>query len=61
MLVLSRKIGEKIVIGDDVIVSIEDIRGPRIVLGITAPRDKLVLRMELLPPEAKRIVDENAA
>jgi carbon storage regulator len=48
MLVLSRKIGESIVIGRDVVVTVRETRGGRIRLSIEAPQDVLVLRKELI-------------
>jgi carbon storage regulator len=48
MLVLSRKIGESIVIGDQVTITILDVRGDQIRLGIEAPRDVTVHRSEVL-------------
>ncbi len=52
MLVLSRKVGERIQIGDGIEVTIVAIAGNRIQLGIVAPQDMRVLRSELLavPP-----------
>ena len=47
MLVLSRKAGEKIVLGDDVTVEVVRIAGNRITLGITAPESVKILRGEL--------------
>jgi carbon storage regulator CsrA len=47
MLVLSRKVGEKLVIGDNVTVEIVRIQGNRITVGITAPSDVKILRGEL--------------
>ena len=47
MLALSRKKGEAILIGDDVEISIIDIRGDQIKLGITAPREIPVYRKEV--------------
>lgn len=47
MLVVSRKIGEAIVIGDDVTVTVCSINGDRIRLGITAPSETRILRSEL--------------
>jgi len=38
MLVLSRKVGQKIVLGDQVTITINRISGGRVSLGITAPR-----------------------
>lgn len=49
MLILTRKVGEVILIGDDVEVSIGAIDGCRVRLGVTAP-GKRVQRSEL-PPE----------
>ena len=47
MLILSRKLNEKIVIGDGVIVSIVEIRGDQIKLGIEAPKTVKVYRQEV--------------
>jgi carbon storage regulator len=48
MLVLSRKLGEKIVIGDNICITIVDIDRGKIRLGIEAPRSVPVYRQELL-------------
>lgn len=48
MLVLSRKLGEKIHIGNDVIVEVMEVRGNRVKLGVTAPPEVKVLREELV-------------
>jgi carbon storage regulator len=47
MLVLSRKVGESIVIGDDVVVTILEIRGDLIRVGIDAPKHVKVHRREV--------------
>lgn len=47
MLVLSRKKLEGIVIGDNIVITVMDIRGDRVRLGVTAPRDVPVLRDEI--------------
>jgi len=47
MLVLSRKIDEVIMIGDDVEIKVVDIRGNNVRLGITAPRQTQVHRKEV--------------
>lgn len=47
MLVLARELHETIVIGDDVEVTIVDIRGDKVRLGITAPRSIPVHRKEV--------------
>ncbi|NLX55261.1 MAG: carbon storage regulator [Planctomycetaceae bacterium] len=47
MLVLSRKVGEQIVIGDNITVIVNKISGNRISLGIEAPHDVRIVRGEL--------------
>jgi carbon storage regulator len=49
MLVLSRKLGEKICIGDNICITVVDIDRGKIRLGIEAPRNVPVFRQELLP------------
>ncbi|MES2093290.1 MAG: carbon storage regulator CsrA [Actinomycetota bacterium] len=48
MLVLTRKAGEKIVIGDDITITILDVRGDGIRIGIDAPRGIKIQREEVL-------------
>jgi carbon storage regulator len=52
MLVLSRKLGEKIRINDNIVITVIDIDRGKIRLGIEAPRDVPVYRQELLVPPA---------
>src|SRR6202167_5602646 len=47
MLVLSRQRSETIMIGDDIEVTVVDIRGDKVRLGITAPREVSVHRKEV--------------
>jgi carbon storage regulator len=47
MLILSRKINEKIMRGDDVSVSIIEIRGDQVRIGVDAPRTVKVYRQEV--------------
>lgn len=47
MLVLSRKINESIVIGDDIVVQIVDITSRTVKIGIDAPKDVAVHRKEI--------------
>jgi carbon storage regulator len=49
MLVLSRKLGEKIYIGENICITVVDIDRGKIRLGIEAPRDVPIYRQELLP------------
>jgi len=48
MLVLSRKKSEAIVINENIVVTIVEVRGDNVRLGIDAPKDVPVLRSELL-------------
>jgi len=49
MLVLSRKVGESIKIGEGITVVINRIAGNRVTLGLQAPRDMRIIRGELRP------------
>lgn len=57
MLYLTRKIGESIVINDDIEVTVVDVRGKSIKLGMTFPEDVSVYRREVY----ERIQAEKAA
>jgi carbon storage regulator len=59
MLVLSRHRDQSIMIGDDVVVTIVDIRGDKVRLGINAPTDIPVHRREVY--EAIKRENEKAA
>jgi carbon storage regulator len=54
MLVLSRKLGEKIVIGDNIIVTVVKIDRNQIRIGIEAPHDVPVYREEIAPQRASK-------
>jgi carbon storage regulator len=71
MLVLSRQRDESIIIGDNIVVTIVDVRGDKVRLGIEAPREVSVHRREVYeaiqrenqqaarirPEDARRIPD----
>jgi carbon storage regulator len=57
MLYLTRKIGESVVINDNVEVTVVEVRGKSIKLGFTFPPDVTVLRREIY----ERIQEENRA
>ena len=57
MLILSRRPGESLTIGDDVVVTVVGVTGNQIRLGITAPREVRVLREEVY----KAMREENQA
>ncbi len=47
MLILTRRIGESVVIGDDVKITVLAVRGNQIRLGIEAPKEVSVHRLEI--------------
>ena len=49
MLVLSRKVGERIQLGEDVVLTVLKVGHNRIQIGISAPRDLDVRRSEIVP------------
>jgi carbon storage regulator len=57
MLYLTRKIGESVVINDNIEVTVVEVRGKSIKLGFTFPTDVSVLRREIYD----RIQEENRA
>lgn len=66
MLVLSRRVGERLVIGDDIVITVIDVRSDGVRIGIDAPRDVRVNRAEVLEAvrqanvEAARSADDSA-
>ena len=57
MLVLTRKPGERILIGDDIVVTILDVRGDGIRVGVDAPRGIKIQREEIL----RAVTESNVA
>ncbi len=55
MLILTRKVGEKITIGNDIEVTVIDVKGRHVRLGIDAPNNLPVHREEVY----RRILEEN--
>ncbi|NOR41650.1 MAG: carbon storage regulator CsrA [Gammaproteobacteria bacterium] len=47
MLILTRKTGETLMVGDDVTVTVLDVRGNQVRIGINAPREVAVHREEI--------------
>lgn len=59
MLVLSRKIGEKIHVGNDITIEVRRVAGNRVTLAVDAPREVRILRGEL--KESAEAFDEPVA
>ncbi len=57
MLILSRKINEKIKIGEDITLTIIEVRGDQVKIGVEAPKHVKVFRQEVF----EAIQDENRA
>ena len=55
MLVLSRKVGEKLVVDGNITVEVVRIQGNRITLGVVAPADVKILRGELTERPTKSV------
>lgn len=64
MLALTRKAGERIVIGDSITVTVVDVKGDSVRLGIEAPQEIRILRGEIIDAIAAEnkaaIVDKEA-
>jgi carbon storage regulator len=64
MLVLTRKRGEEIIVGSNIRLTVVEIRGNQVRLGLTAPADIPIRRAELpctLAPPARRACQRRAA
>jgi len=61
MLVLTRKPGERIVIGDDIVITILDSRGDGVRVGIEAPRGVPIQRDEVIRAVAEANLAASAA
>jgi len=56
MLILTRKIGESLIVGDNVVVTVLGVKGTQVRLGINAPKDISVHREEIY----KKLVNEKS-
>lgn len=53
MLVMTREVGEKIFIGDDICITVVLIDRTKVRVGVEAPRSVPIYRQELIPPGKK--------
>jgi len=66
VLVLTRKVGERILVGDDIVITVLDSRGDGVRIGIDAPRGVKIQREEVVQAvtaantEAARAADDGA-
>ena len=61
MLILTRRVGETVVIGDEVEVTVLGVKGNQVRLGVNAPRDVSVHRQEIYERIRKEKGAENGA
>ena len=57
MLVISRKKGESLLIGDDIEITVEKIDSSSVKISIKAPKEKVILRKEVY----EKVKDENSS
>lgn len=60
MLVLSRRVGERLMIGDDIVLTVIEVRSDGVRLGIDAPRDVRIHRAEILEAVTAANVEASA-
>lgn len=65
MLVLSRKVGQEIIVGDNIRITVNKVSGNRVTLGVDAPDHVRILRGELEPivhafddPDEEKVVPD---
>lgn len=47
MLILTRRVGESVMVGDDVTITVLDVKGNQVRIGVNAPKDVAVHREEI--------------
>ena len=61
MLILTRRVGESIIVGDNVTITVLGIKGNQIRLGVNAPKEVSVHREEIYQriKQEKKVVEES--
>lgn len=57
MLILTRRLGETLLIGDDITITVLGVKGNQVRIGTNAPEDVRVIRTELLSPSEREAND----
>lgn len=60
MLILTRRVGENVIVGDDIVISVIEVRGDAVRIGIQAPRALSVHREEVWL-ELRRVNEQAAS
>ncbi|OOF61995.1 carbon storage regulator CsrA [Rodentibacter sp. Ppn85] len=60
MLILTRKVGESVLIGDDISITVLNVRGNQVKLGLQAPKEVSVHREEIYQ-QIKKKQDESSS
>jgi carbon storage regulator len=61
MLILTRRVGETVVIGDDVTVTVLGVKGNQVRLGVNAPREVAVHREEIFERIRRERAEDEAS
>ena len=60
MLILTRRVGESLIIGEDVTITVLGVKGNQVRIGVNAPRDVAVHREEILDRiQADSVADDD--
>ena len=59
MLILTRKPGQSIIIGEDIVVQVLGVKGLQVRIGIDAPREINIIRDELLERNEEQNINES--
>lgn len=61
MLILTRKVGESVLIGDDISITVLSVRGNQVKLGVQAPKEVSVHREEIYQRIIKQAQDKSSS
>lgn len=61
MLILTRKVGESVLIGDDISITVLSVRGNQVKLGVQAPKEVSVHREDIYQRIIKQAQDKSSS